>query len=132
MDITAVSFFTVCDGIEYQVYISSSGDANTSDPLASGVQKTAGFHLVPTSDTFHGDAGDAYTVLIVMQSPQKDYLIVQDSQYSYDQKTVSSAKAGTCFVSSDGEKWEDVKNYTLKNSNRTGCVMPLCISVYGK
>lgn len=132
MDITAVSFFTVCDGIEYQVYISSSGDANTSDPLASGVQKTAGFHLVPTSDTFHVNAGDSYTVLIVMQSPKKDYLIVQDSQYSYDQKTVSSAKAGTCFVSSDGEKWEDVKNYTLKNSNRTGCVMPLCISVYGK
>lgn len=132
MDITAVSFFTVCDGIDYEVYLTSKSSETIGDPHAYGTARSAGYHMIQTTSPFHVNKGEEYTVLVVMNSPKKDYLIVQDSKYSYDQKTVRSAKVGTCYVSNDGENWEDVKSYTLENKDRVAYVMPLCISAYGK
>jgi len=134
MDITAVSFFTVQDDMKYRVYITTEDDEYIyyDMPDAQGTEQTCGYHLVKTNEQKHVRKGEDYTVIIYLESPEKDYLIVQDSEYAYDKQTACAAKVGTCYVSADGSEWTDVKSYSLKNENDDSSIMPLCINVYGK
>ena len=133
MDITAASFFTTCDDIEYSVYISSNDNTSTDDePNASGKQHTKGYHTVDLKEPVHVDKGEKYTVIVYMKSKEKGYLVAQDSEYSYDLVSAKTVKFGTCYVSSDGEEWSDVKSYCLSTAENDSCITPLCIGVYGK
>lgn len=134
MDITAVSFFTVCDEMKYRVYISTKEDENIyyDAPDSNGVEGACGYHMVEISDPKHVKKGEEYTVIVYLESPEKDYIIVQDSERAYDKPNAVPAKVGTCYVSADGNDWIDVKSYSLKNILNKSSIMPLCINVYGK
>lgn len=134
MDITAVSFFTVCDDMKYRVYITTKDDDYIyyDSPEAQGTEMTCGYHMVETPSCKHVKKGDDYTVILILESPKKDYLIVQDSEYAYDKQKARSAKVGTFYVSADGSEWTDVKSYSLKNIDDNSSIMPLCINVYGR
>lgn len=133
MDITAVSFFTTCDNIKYKVYVTKGDQSDTEDdPNAKGKAPTKGYHLAQIDQPIHVDKGEEYTVIVYMKSKEEGYLIAQDSEYSYDLATARCAKAGTCFVSSDGSDWTDVKSYSLRTEDNDSCITPLCIGVYGK
>jgi len=133
MDITAVSFFTTCDNIKYDVYVTKNDRTNTDDdPNAKGKAETKGYHLAELDEPIHVDKGESYTVIVYMKSKEKGYLVAQDSEYSYDLATARCALTDTCFVSNDGVDWTDVKNYDLSTEDNSTCITPLCIGVYGK
>ena len=134
MDITAVSFFTVCDDINYRVYVTTKDEDYIyyDSPDARGTQRACGYHMVETSSHKHVKKGEEYTVIVIMESPVKDYLIVQDSEYAFDRQRAYAPDAGTCYVSADGDEWIDVKSYSLKNADGEPIIMPLCINAYGK
>jgi hypothetical protein len=134
MDITAVSFFTVCDDIEYKAYIISESDESVTynDTSAMGTQRYRGYHMVELDAPHHIRKGEEYSIIIYMNSPEKDFLIVQDSEYTFDKQTSHPARANTFYVSSDGKDWVDVKSYSLKNKDGKDNIYPLCINAYYK
>ena len=134
IDVTAISFFTVCDNIEYTAYVIAESDKSVSynDTAAKGIQHSSGYHLVELDSPHHIKKGEDYTIIIYMESPEKDYLIVQDSEYSIDKPVSRPATTGTCYVSGDGKNWRDVNSFTLINDTQDTSVMPLCISAYYK
>ena len=134
MDVTAVSFFTVCDNIEYTAYVIAESEKSASnlETAAKGVQHSSGYHLVKLDSPHHIKKGEDYTIIIYMESPEKDFLIVQDSEYSLDKPVSSPATTCTCYVSGEGKNWRDVNSFTLINDTQDTSVMPLCISAYYK
>ena len=134
IDVTAVSFFTVCDDTDYMVYVIAESDDSISysDSIASGTQRTRGYHMVELDTPHHISKGEEYTVIVYMNSPEKDYLIVQDTEYSFDKQTAKSPRVNTCYVSPDGKEWTDVKSYQLKNDEDKSNILPLCINAYYK
>ena len=134
MDITAVSFFTVCDDTEYMAYIVSESDDSvaSSNALSQGTQRRRGYHMVELDSPHHIKKGEEYTIIVHMKSPEKDFIIVQDSEYAFDKQTARPAFVNTCFVSADGREWLDVKSYSIKNEDGQSNVLPLCINAYYK
>ena len=119
-NLKAVSFYTTDSNSNYNIYIytnlSSSPITQTGPVLTqSGISPTAGYHTILLNSDVALKAGQKFSVVLKLITPNSNYPVALEYPYSgYSSK--AKANASESFISSDGVSWTDLTTY-YKNTN---------------
>lgn len=111
-NLKAVSFYTKNSNCNYEIYIYTnpgSGPKSQEDPVLyqSGTISTAGYHTVHLNSGVQLKAGQKFSVVLKLTTPNYAYPIAIEYPWSgYSSK--AKINSGESFVSPDGETWTDI------------------------
>jgi PKD repeat protein len=125
----AVSFYTTDSTCSYEVYIYTSpesGPISQKGPLVSksGKISAAGYHTVPLDSEVQLKAGQNFSVVLKLTTPNYNYPIAIEMPYA-GLSSKAKANSGESFVSSDGSTWDDM---TTHFSNTNVCIKAFTVS----
>jgi len=125
----AVSFYTTDSNCNYEIYISTdpvSGPVSQTGPVLSksGTSPAAGYHTVPLDPGVALKAGQKFSVVMKLTTPNYNYPTAVEMPYA-GWSSKAKAKAGESFVSSDGNTWTDITGYF---SNTNVCIKAFTVS----
>ena len=119
----AVSFYTTDSNCNYEIYIYTNPGSNPisqAGPVLSksGTSPAAGYHTIPLDSGVPLKAGQKFSVVLKLTTPEYNFPIAIEMPYSgYSSK--ATAHAGESFISSDGNTWTDITTY---DSNTNVCI----------
>ena len=119
----AVSFYTTDSNCNYEIYIYTNPGSNPisqAGPVLSksGTSLAAGYHTIPLDSGVPLKAGQKFSVVLKLTTPEYNFPIAIEMPYSgYSSK--ATAHAGESFISPDGNTWTDITTY---DSNTNVCI----------
>jgi len=118
-NLKAVSFYATDSSSKYQIYIyanpTSGPISNTPVLTQSGTISTAGYHTVKLSTGIPLKAGQKFSVVLKLTTPDLNYPIAVETPIEgYSSKAI--ANSSESFVSCDGSTWYDMTSITA-NTN---------------
>jgi len=123
----AVSFYATDSSSKYQIYIytnPTSGPISNNPVLTqNGTTSTAGYHTVKLSTGIPLKAGQKFSVVLKLTTPNLKYPIATETPIK-DYSSKAIANSSESFVSCDGSTWYDMTSITA-NTN-------VCIKAFTK
>ncbi|MDD4621510.1 MAG: lectin like domain-containing protein [Methanosarcina sp.] len=132
----AVSFYTVDSNCNYEVYIYTNPEPN--NPISregpvlskSGTIPIAGYHTVPLGSEVQLKAGQKFSVVLKLKTPNFGYPIALELPTDLSSKATANLQES--FISDDGRTWYDIAKY-LSGTNvcikafttNSGSVLPV-------
>jgi len=116
----AISFYTTDSNCRYEIYIytnPASTSISQTIPVLSrnGTSSTAGYHTVPLGSDVQLKAGQKFSVVLKLMTPEHNYPIAVEMPYS-GWSSKAKANSGESFISRDGKNWNDITAY-FQNTN---------------
>lgn len=116
----AISFYTTDSNCKYEIYIytnlASTSISQTTPVLSrNGTSPTAGYHTVPLGSDVKLKAGQKFSVVLKLTTPEHNYPIAVEMPYS-GWSSKAKANSGESFISRDGKNWNDITAY-FQNTN---------------
>ena len=119
----AVSFYTTDSNCNYEVYIYTNPEFNPisrEGPVLSksGTIPVAGYHIVPLDSEVQLRAGQKFSVVLKLKTPNHDYPIALEEPIA-GWSSKATANPGESFISGDGSTWDDI---TMHISGANVCI----------
>ncbi len=119
----AVSFYTTDSNCNYEIYIYTNPGSTPISQVApvlskSGICPIAGYHTIPLGSDVQFKAGQEFSVVLKLTTPEFNYPIAVEIPYS-GWSSKATANPGESFVSSNGNTWTDI---TTVLSNTSICI----------
>jgi C1A family cysteine protease len=121
--VKAMSFYTTDSNCDYEVYIYTNPVANPINQFGpvfskSGTISVAGYHTIPLGSGVRLKAGQKFSVVLKVTTPNYNYPIAIEKPISGWSSKVK-ANTGESFISPDGKVWTDMTTYY---SNTNVCI----------
>jgi C1A family cysteine protease len=118
--VKAVSFYTFDSNCNYEIYIYINPEYNPINQFGSifsksGVIPLAGYHTVPLGTGVRLKAGQKFSVVLKLTTPNYNYPIAIEKPIS-GWSSKAKSNIGESFISPDGKNWTDMTTY-YSNSN---------------
>jgi C1A family cysteine protease len=119
----AVSFYATDTNCNYEIYIytnSTSGPISQEGPIyfKNGTTSVAGYHTIPLNSDVQLAAGQNFSVVLKLTTPEFDYPMAVEMPYA-GYSSNATANPGESFISSDGNTWDDMATFF---SNTSVCI----------
>lgn len=118
--IAAAGFYTPAPDSTYTLYVYRG--VTTSPVYASGLQATvsgtlpsAGYHTVQLPSSVQVSAGQKFSVVVRLTTPDYDYPVCVEAKYSGFSDAATSG-SGQGYISSNGTSWLDMAQYWVNAS----------------